>query len=55
MAKPPESGPHSDIDGVNRDARAGTPSKSPHPDPGEALDNADTQSKAQPDETPPQR
>jgi hypothetical protein len=55
MAKPPESPPHSDIDGVNRDARTGSPSKSPHPDPGKALDNADAQSKGRPEETPPQR
>ena len=55
MAKPPESPPHSDIDGVNRDARTGSPSKSPHPDPGKALDDADAQSKGRPEETPPQR
>jgi hypothetical protein len=50
MAKPPETTPHSDIDGVNQDARAGTPSKSPHPDPGGALDHADKQSKAKPED-----
>jgi hypothetical protein len=27
MAKPPPSGPHSDLDGVNRDARVGTPNR----------------------------
>jgi len=29
MAKPPPSGPHSDLDGVNQDARAGTPNRDP--------------------------
>ena len=50
MAKPPPSGPSSDIEGVNRDARAGSASKSAHPDPGPALRDADQNSKAQPDE-----
>lgn len=35
MAKPPPAGPSSDIDGVNRDARAGSPS--PEPDEGDAA------------------
>jgi hypothetical protein len=51
MAKPPETQPHSDIDGVNRDARVGTPSRSPKPNPGAALDHADKQSAARPDES----
>ena len=55
MANPPEATPHSDIDGVNRDARVGSPSKSPQPDPGAALDNAGEQSKGRPKESPPQR
>ncbi|WP_294394979.1 hypothetical protein [uncultured Sphingomonas sp.] len=55
MAKPHETPPHSDIEGVNRDARIGTPSTSEHPDPGDALDNANEQSAARPKETPPQR
>jgi hypothetical protein len=49
MAKPPETQPHSDIDGVNRDARAGSPSKSPHPNPGGAIDNAKDESVARPE------
>jgi hypothetical protein len=48
MAKPPEAPPSSDITGVNRDARVGTPSKSPRPDPGAALDHAEDQSKGRP-------
>ena len=55
MAKPPETPPHSDIDGVNRDARTGSPSKTSHPDPGAALDHADTESKGRPEETPSER
>ncbi len=55
MAKPPKTPPHSDIDGVNRDARVGTPSKSPHPDPGRALEEADAGSKGRPKESPPVR
>ena len=55
MAKPPETGPHSDIEGVNRDARAGAPSKSQNPEPGSALDTANAESKAQPDHGEPLR
>ena len=55
MAKPPESTPHSDIDGVNRDARVGSPSKSTHPDPGAAIDDAGNESKGRPEQTPPER
>ena len=29
MAKPPPSGPHSDLEGVNQDGRVGTPSRNP--------------------------
>jgi len=53
MPKPPETPPHSDIEGVNRDARAGTPSKSPHPDPGAAIEHARHESKARPEQTHP--
>ena len=53
MAKPPETPPHSDLEGVNRDARVGTPSKSPQPDSGAALDDADRQSAGRPDESAP--
>jgi hypothetical protein len=55
MPKPPETPPHSDIEGVNRDARVGTPSKSPHPDPGAAIEHARHESKARPEQTPPKR
>jgi hypothetical protein len=55
MAKPPETQPHSDIEGVNRDARAGTPSKSSRPDPGAALDHAERQSTARPKGSAPLR
>jgi hypothetical protein len=53
MAKPPETPPSSDIEGVNRDARVGTPSKSQHPDPGGAIDNAGKQSTARPEQSSP--
>ena len=53
MAKPPETPPHSDIDGVNQDARVGTPSKN-HPDPGGALDHAEKQSTGRPERTAPE-
>jgi hypothetical protein len=49
MAQPPKTPPHSDIEGVNRDARIGKPSRSTHPDPGAAIDHADKQSKARPE------
>jgi len=51
MAKPPPSGPHSDIEGVNRDARAGTPNR--RPDKGTAADKqkAEQHSKGRPDQT----
>ena len=55
MPKPPETPPHSDTDGVNRDARVGTPSKSSRPDPGAALDNAKEEGKGRPEQTPPLR
>lgn len=49
MAKPPKAPPSSDITGINRDARAGTPSKDPHPDPGKALEHAEAESKGRPE------
>ena len=49
MPKPPETPPSSDIEGVNRDARAGTPAKSGTPDPGKALDRAKDESAGRPD------
>lgn len=53
MAKPPEATPHSDLEGVNRDARADTPSKSSRPEPGSALHHAQEQSKARPKQSKP--
>lgn len=55
MANPPETPPHSDLDGVNRDARVGTPSKSSHPEPGSTLDNAKDEGKGRPKQSPPLR
>ena len=55
MPKPPKATPHSDIEGVNRDARIGTPSRSPRPDPGAAVDHAKDQSKVRPEQSPPRR
>ncbi len=54
MAKPPHM-KHSDIDGVNRDARAGQAPTAPHPDPGAALDQAEKQSKGRPKGSAPLR
>ena len=53
MAKPPPATPSSDIEGVNRDARAGTPSKDGKPDPGAQIDNAREGAKGRPEGTPP--
>jgi hypothetical protein len=47
MANPPPA-KHSDIDGVNRDARAGKAPGSSQADPGSALEHARTQSKGRP-------
>ena len=55
MPKPPETPPHSDIDGVNRDARVGTPSRTPQPEPGSALRHAEQEGKGRPKQTPPRR
>jgi hypothetical protein len=55
MAKPPETPPHSDIEGVNRDARTGKPSTSPQPDPGAALHHAEKESKGRPEGSEPLR
>jgi hypothetical protein len=55
MSKPPETPPHSDIDGVNQDARTGTPDTHSRPDPGAAIDHAEQESKGRPKPTAPQR
>jgi len=49
MAKPPETPPHSDVDGVNRDARAGTRLGDEHADPGSAMNHADKESRGRPE------
>ena len=48
MSKPPETPPSSDIEGVNRDARVGTPSKRPEPNAGEQIKTAQDESKGRP-------
>ena len=53
MAEPPKTPPHSDIEGVNRDARAGRKPDAPHPDPGGVLHGAKKHSTARPEQTPP--
>lgn len=53
MAKPPETPPSSDIQGVNRDARTGTPSRSDQPEPGAAIRQAKKESRARPEESAP--
>ncbi len=50
MANPPPSGPHSDIDGVNRDARVNTPNRKVDHGSAEELDQADKASVGQPNE-----
>ncbi len=50
MAKPPPSGPHSDITGVNRDARVNTPNRDPAKGGAEEKDAADKNSVGQPNE-----
>ena len=52
MPKPPPSPPSSDIEGVNRDARVGTPDKE-HPDSGGAIGEAKSGGKARPEEGTP--
>ncbi|HET8611858.1 MAG TPA: hypothetical protein VFL92_03725 [Sphingomonas sp.] len=48
MAKPPPSTPHSDIEGVNRDARAGVPNRDPKKGSSEEKHKAEQESKARP-------
>ena len=54
MAQPPKTPPHSDIEGVNRDARIGTPRKDDHPSPGSELQHAGDENKGRPERTPPE-
>ena len=55
MAKPPATPPSSDIEGVNRDARVGSPAASSKPDPGAALDHAKQHGTARPKGGEPQQ
>lgn len=48
MAKPTPSGPHSDIDGVNRDARVNSPTHDPQGNDAGDVDEADKESKGHP-------
>jgi hypothetical protein len=50
MAKPPPSGPHSDITGVNRDARVNSPTHDPQGNNAGDLQDADDKSRGQPNE-----
>jgi hypothetical protein len=50
MAKPPPSGPHSDIKGVNMDARVNTPTRDGDVGNAKELDQADELSVGKPDE-----
>jgi len=50
MAKPPADTPSSDIEGVNRDARVGTPNRDSSKDPGSQLERAGDDSPGHPDE-----
>lgn len=48
MAKPPSSGPHSDIGGVNRDARIGRPNRDEKKGTAVDIERAEEQSKGRP-------
>ena len=51
MAKPPPSGPHSDLDGVNQDARAGMPNRDASKGSAKEKGDAESNSKARPART----
>ena len=48
MPMPPPSGPVSDIEGVNRDARAGSPNRDPRKGTAADLQKAEEQSRGRP-------
>lgn len=48
MPKPPPSTPHSDIEGVNRDARVGVPNRDPKKGTAADIDAAERQSAGRP-------
>ena len=54
MAKPPPSGPHSDLHGVNRDARAGAPQLDAGKGGAEDKHQAEQDSKGRPDNSGPE-
>jgi hypothetical protein len=51
MAKPPPSGPHSDIKGVNMDARVNAPNRDPSKGGASEKGEAEQQSKGRPKQT----
>jgi hypothetical protein len=51
MAKPPPSGPSSDIDGVNREARVGTPNGERNLGTAKEKQEAEKESKGRPKQT----
>lgn len=51
MSKPPASGPHSDIKGVNMDARVGVPNRDPALGTAADKQEAEKQSKGRPKQT----
>ncbi len=55
MAKPPPATPSSDIEGVNRDGRVGTPSRDSSKDPGSQIGHAKDESKGRPTASEPLR
>lgn len=50
MTKPPPSGPHSDIEGVYRDARTEVPHRDPRKGTAADLERARRHSRGRPDE-----
>jgi hypothetical protein len=51
MSKPPPSGPHSDIKGVNMDARVGVPHRDSSKGTAKEKQEAEEQSKGRPKQT----
>lgn len=55
MAKPPAETPHSDLDGVNRDARAGQPNRDPALGSTREIEEAEDRSAGRPDRSDERR
>lgn len=53
MAKPPSTAPHSDITGVNRDARVGVPNRDAGKGTAKDLKHAEEQSRGKPPRSAP--